>query len=86
MESKIDQNDDYFFGNLEIIISDSKFKISTFIFRKLHSRFLILEKKKKLSGQIVVCFPVSTYINLNVKYECLFEKERSNLFSKINSR
>ena len=59
MESKIDQNDDYFFRKSSNLVSDSKFKIRT-IFRKLHSRFSNF-REKKLSGQIVVWFPVSTY-------------------------
>ena len=51
-----------FFRKSWNLVPDSKFKISSFIFRKLHSRFLdffILEKKNYHAN--VVCFPVSKY-------------------------
>ena len=51
-----------FFRKSWNLVPDSKFKISTSIFRKLHSRFPeFLFLRKKLSDQIVVSFPVSTY-------------------------
>ena len=63
MESKIEQNDNYFFGNLEILFQIQIFNFSAFIFRKLHSRIsdFLLFRDKKLSGQIVVCFQLYTY-------------------------
>ena len=81
MESKIDQNNDYFF---EIyIVPDSKFKISTFIFRKLHSRCsdFLFSKKKILSCQIVVCFPGLDTPGLN-RIGLKMDMRNDNLFFK----
>ena len=62
MESKIDQNDDYFFGNLEIQFQIQNLKLALLFFENFTVEFQISYlREKKLSGQIVVCFPVSTY-------------------------
>ena len=52
-----------FFQKSWNIVQDSKFKISPFIFQKLSSRFsdFLFKRNKKLSGQIDVCFPATTY-------------------------
>ena len=61
MESKIDQNDDYFYRNLEILFQIQNLKLALFFFENVTVDFQISYfRKKKLSGQIVVCFPVST--------------------------
>ena len=57
MNSKIDQNDDYIFGNLEIQFQIQNLKLAFLFFENFTSDF----QKKKSSGQIVVCFPKSTY-------------------------
>ena len=61
MESKIDQND-YFFVNLEIQFQFTNLKLAVLFFENFTVDFQIsYYREKKLSGQIVVCFPVSTY-------------------------
>ena len=66
MESKIDENDDYF---LEIKFQIQNLKLALLFFENFTVDFQISYlREKKLSGQIVVCFPVSTY-----KSQC-FEK------------
>ena len=56
MQSKINQNDDYFSGNLEI----QNLKLSLLFFENFTVVFQISYlREKKLSGQIVMCFSVS---------------------------
>ena len=67
MESKIDQNDDYLFGNLEIKFQIPNLKLALLFIENFTVDFQIfILEKKKISG--VVCFPVSTY-----KYQCFKE-------------
>ena len=62
MESKIDQNDDDFFGNLEIQFQIQNLKLVLLFFENFTVDFqLSYFKEKKISGQIVVCFSGSTY-------------------------
>ena len=59
MESKIDQNDDYCFGNLEIQFQIQNLKLALLFFENFTVDFPISYfREKKLSGQKnVVCFP-----------------------------
>ena len=62
MESKIDQNHDYFFRNLKILFQIHNLKLAHLFYENFTVDFQISYfREKKLSGQIVVCFPVSTY-------------------------
>ena len=61
MESKIDQNDDYFFRNLEIQFQNQNLKLALLFFENFTVDFQISYfREKKLSGQIVACFPVKS--------------------------
>ena len=62
IEQKIYQDDDYFFGNLEIQFQIQNLKLRLLFFENFTVDFQISYfREKKISGQIVVCFPVSTY-------------------------
>ena len=62
IQSKIDQNDDYFFGNLKIQFQIQNLKLGLLFFENFKLDFQISYfREKKLPVQIVVCFPVSTY-------------------------
>ena len=61
MESKIEQNDDYSFGDLEIQFQIKNLKLALLFFENCTIDFkMSYFREKKLSGQIVVCFPVSS--------------------------
>ena len=67
MDLKIDQNDDYFFGNLEINLQIQILKFALLFFENFTVDFQISYfREKKLSGQIVVCFPVGIYIKISM--------------------
>ena len=69
MESKIDQNDDSFFGNLEFQFQIQNLKLAFLFFENFPVDFQnSYFREKQLSGQINVCFPVSTY-----KSQCFME-------------
>ena len=70
MESKIDQNDDdYFFGNVEIQFQFQNLKLALLFFENFTVDYQISYfREKKLSDANVVCFPVSTY-----KLQCFKE-------------
>ena len=62
MESKIDQNDDYFFENIEIEFQIQNLKLALLFLENFTVDFQISYfTEKKLQDQIVVCFPVFTY-------------------------
>ena len=69
MELKLDQNDEYIFGNLDIQFQIQNLKLALLFFENFTVDFQISYfREKKLLGQNVVCFPVSTY-----KYQCYKE-------------
>ena len=62
-----------FFGNLEIELQIQNLKLALLFFENFTVDFQISYfKEKKLSGQIVVCFSVSTYESLCFKEFCDF--------------
>ena len=62
MESKIDQNDDYFFGNLEIQFQIQNLKLALLFFENFTVDFRIsyFREKKKYQAKLL-CFPESAY-------------------------